>query len=194
MKATCIVGSARSNGSTAYLIDTIARGMRAAGAEVQKYCIGQANIRYCLGCKKCYTDGLCAQKDDVHKIVSDILESDWVVIAAPSYWADVPGQLKTFFDRNTPYGDTNPNRVLRADKPIKGIAIAVRAGVRPQENELILNAIQHYYGHLGIETVKRISVCETDSLEDLLTKHPDVIEEVYELGKNIAYKGERNEP
>ena len=70
----------------------------------------------------------------------------------------------------------------------------MRAGVRPQENELILNAIQHYYGHLGIETVKRISVCETDSLEDLLTKHPDVIEEVYELGKNIAYKGEHNEP
>ena len=58
MKATCIVGSARSTGSTAYLIDTITRGMREAGAEVQKYCIGQANIRYCLGCKKCYTDGL----------------------------------------------------------------------------------------------------------------------------------------
>lgn len=194
MKATCIVGSARSTGSTAYLIDTMAKGLREAGVNVQKYYIGEANIRYCFGCKKCYTDGLCVQKDDVHKIVSDILESDWVVIAAPSYWADVPGQLKTFFDRNTPYGDTNPNRVLRADNPIKGIAIAVRAGVRPQENELILNAIQHYYGHLGIETVKRISVCETDSLEDLLTKHPDVIEEVYELGKNIAYKGEHNEP
>ena len=186
MKATCIVGSARSNGSTAYLIDTFARGMHEAGADVQKYCIGQANIRYCLGCKKCYTDGLCVQKDDVHKIVSDILESDCVVIAAPSYWADVPGQLKTFFDRNTPYGDTNPNRILRADKPIKGIAIAVRAGVRPQENELILNSIQHYFGHLGIETVKRISVCETDTLEDLLTKHQDVIEEVYELGQNIV--------
>ena len=186
MKATCIVGSARSTGSTAYLIDTMAKGLREAGVNVQKYCIGEANIQYCLGCKKCYTDGLCVQKDDVHKIVSDILDSDFVVMAAPSYWADVPGQLKTFFDRNTPYGDTNPNRVLRADKPIKGIAIAVRAGVRPQENELILNAIQHYYGHLGIETVKRISVCETDTLDDLLTKHQDVIEEVYELGNNIA--------
>ena len=194
MKATCIVGSARSNGSTAYLIDTFARGMHEAGADVQKYCIGQANIRYCLGCKKCYTDGLCVQKDDVHKIVSDILESDCVVIAAPSYWADVPGQLKTFFDRNTPYGDTNPNRILRAEKPIKGIAIAVRAGVRPQENELILNSIQHYFGHLGIETVKRISVCETDTLDDLLAKHQDVIAQVYELGKNIACKGDCHEP
>ena len=48
-----------------------------------------------------------------------------------------------------------------------------------------MNSIEHYYGHLGIETVKRISVCETDSLEDLLTKHTDKIKEVLELGKSI---------
>lgn len=186
MKATCIVGSARSNGSTAYLIDTIADGMREAGVSVVKYCIGEENIRYCLGCKKCYNDGVCVHRDAVSRIVSDILTSDYVVIAAPSYWADVPGQLKTFFDRNTPYGDTNPNRIMKAEKPIKGIAIAVRAGVHQQENELILNSISHYYGHLGIETVKRISICETDTLRDLLTKHQAVIEELYQLGKNIA--------
>jgi len=186
MKATCIVGSARANGSTAFLVDSMAKGLNEAGAEVRKYCIGEADIAYCFGCKKCYRDGHCVQKDDVEQIVKDILASDVVVIAAPSYWADVPGQLKTFFDRNTPYGDTNPNRALKADKPIKGVAIAVRAGVRRQENEGILNSIAHYYGHLGIDCVKRISVCETDTPADLQEKHPDVIREVYELGKNIG--------
>ncbi|MGN0976854.1 MAG: flavodoxin family protein [Faecousia sp.] len=185
MKATCIVGSARSHGSTAYLIDTIIQGMQETGITTKKYCIGEETIHYCLGCKKCYSDGLCVQKDDVHKIVSDILDSDYVVMAAPSYWADVPGQLKTFFDRNTPYGDTNPNRLLQAQKEIKGVAIALRAGVRQQENKLILNAIQHYFGHLGIDTVKRISICETDSLDDLLEKHQKEIAEVYELGKKL---------
>lgn len=186
MKATCIVGSARSNGSTAYLIDTIADGMHEAGIAVMKYCIGEENIRYCLGCKKCCIDGVCMHQDNVRQIVSDIITSDYVVIAAPSYWADVPGQLKTFFDRNTPYGDTNPNRILKAEKPIKGIAIAVRAGVRQQENERILNSISHYYGHLGIETVKRISICETETLEDLKAKHQNIIDEIYRLGKNIT--------
>lgn len=184
-KVTCIVGSARSNGSCAYLIDTFIEGMKEKNVSVSKYCISEANIQYCCGCKQCYEDGNCVFEDDVRKIVSDIVSSDIVVIAAPSYWADVPGQLKTFFDRNTPYGDTNMNRNLKAEKAIKGIAIAVRAGVREAENELILNSIEHYYGHLGIETVKRISVCETDSLEDLLTKHNDKIEEVRELGKSI---------
>ena len=185
MKITCIVGSARSNGSTNYLIDTFIRGAAETNADIQKYRIGEANIKFCLGCKECYIDGKCVHNDDVHRIVYDILTSDYVVIAAPSYWADVPGQLKTFFDRNTPYGDTNPNRILQAQKPIKGIAIAVRAGVRKQENEIILNSIEHYYGHLGIEPIVRISICETDTLDDLLQKHQKEIAEIYELGKGI---------
>ena len=185
-KAVCIVGSARSNGSTAYLVDTMMRGMWESGIETEKFCVGEMNIRFCRGCKQCYVDGKCVQSDDVEMLVQKIVQADYVVIAAPSYWADVPGQLKTFFDRNTPYGDTNPNRILKAEKPIKGIAIAVRAGVRQAENELILNAIEHYYGHLGIQTVKRISIRETDTLDDLLAKHQVEIAEVYELGKHIT--------
>ena len=186
LKVTCVVGSARDNGSTSYLIDAFIKGVNEENAEVKKYCIGNMNIKYCHGCKKCYMDGECVQDDDVKAIVSDIISSDYVVMAAPSYWADVPGQLKTFFDRNTPYGDTNPNRIIKADKPIKGIAIAVRAGIREQENELILNAIEHYFGHLGIETVKRISICETDTLDDLLKKHQDKIKEIRKLGERIT--------
>lgn len=187
MKATCIVGSARSNGSCARLIDALIKGMREDGIAVNRHCIGDASIHYCLGCKKCYKDGICIQKedDDVHAIVLDILHSDLVAIAAPSYWADVPGQLKVFFDRNTPYGDTNPNRVWTAGKPIKGIAIAVRAGTHSEENELILNAIQHYYGHLGIQTVKRFSICGVDTPDDLTRLHPDMINELYLVGKSI---------
>lgn len=186
LKATCIVGSARSNGSCAYLADTIIKGMNESDISAKKYCIGEMKIQYCLGCKKCYIDGKCVQEDDVETIVSDILSSDFVIIIAPSYWADIPGQLKTFFDRTTPFGDTNPKRILAAEKPIKGIAIAVRAGVREAENELILNSIEHYFGHLGIKTIRRISICQTDSLTDLLVKHKEKIEEIYQLGKQLS--------
>lgn len=186
MKATCIIGSARDNGSCAFLIDSLIKGMGEGGITAVKYCVGNADLHYCKGCKKCYTDGRCVQNDDVQKIVEDILTSDFVAIAAPSYWADIPAQLKTLFDRTTPYGDTNPNRILKANKPIKGIAIAVRAGVREQENELILNAIEHYYGHLGIETVKRISITQTDKLEDLLSNHNSDIEQILQLGKSLC--------
>ena len=65
MKAVCIIGSPRENGS--------------------------------------YIDGKCIQNDDVEQMVISILTADLVLIVTPSYWGDVTGQLKTFFDRNTPY-------------------------------------------------------------------------------------------
>ncbi len=186
MKVTCIVGSPNSKGSCAYLVDTLINGINDASAIIKKYCVGEIKINYCYGCKRCYENGECVQKDDVKNVVQDILSSDYVVIAAPSWWADVPAQLKTLFDRTTPYGDTNPKRKYKTDSPIKGIAIAVRAGVRERENQLILNAIAHYFGHLGIKTVKSISVCQTDKLNDLLEKHTAEIQQVYELGKEIG--------
>lgn len=186
MKVTCIVGSPNSKGSCAYLVDTLINGIENPSVNIKKYFISEIAMNYCYGCKKCYENGECVQNDEVKNVVLDILSSDYVVIAAPSWWADVPAQLKTLFDRTTPYGDTNPNRKYRADKSVKGIAIAVRAGVREQENELILNAISHYFGHLGIETVERISICQTNSLSDLLGKHKAEIRQVFELGKVIG--------
>ncbi len=186
LKVTCIVGSSNSNGSSAYLVNTLVKGINNPAVEVKKYCVSDIKMNYCYGCKKCYDNGECVQNDEVKKVVLDILSSDYVVIVAPSWWADVPAQLKTLFDRTTPYGDTNPKRKYKAEKPIKGIAIAVRAGVREAENELILNSIQHYFGHLGIETVERISICQTDTLNDLLEKHQKEIAKVCELGKHIG--------
>ncbi len=185
MKAVCIVGSPRSKGSCAYLIDTMIKGMEEAGIEAEKFSLGEMDIQYCRGCKQCYQARKCVIRDDSQKILSAVLNADFTVICAPSYWADVPGQLKVLFDRSTPYGDTNPNRYPTEAGRRKGIAIAVRAGTRPQENEGILDSIQHYFGHLGIETVKRLSLCENDSLEDLKTKHQEFIKEVFFLGRNL---------
>lgn len=168
MKAVLINGSARNNGSCSYLLDKLKTAFEMNSFNVKKYNISDMNINYCFGCKKCYFDGRCVQNDDVEIIVSDILSSDYVVIAAPSYWADVPGQLKTFFDRNTPFGDTNKKRIMKAEKEIKGVGIAVRAGKSERENEIILDFIDHYYGHLGIKPIKRFSITNTDRLDDLL--------------------------
>ncbi|MDE6069195.1 MAG: NAD(P)H-dependent oxidoreductase, partial [Treponemataceae bacterium] len=75
MKATCINGSARNNGSCAHLIESFISGVKEKNknAEVVKYCVGDADLHFCKGCKKCYIDGECVQDDDVKKIVGDIL-------------------------------------------------------------------------------------------------------------------------
>lgn len=185
MKVTCIIGSARNNGSSAYLTQRFIDGLNGR-AEVKKYCVGDMNIGFCKGCKSCYVTGVCVQNDDVKGAVEDIMSSDYVFMVAPSYWAGVPGQLKTFFDRTTPYGDTNPKRIVCPKEGAKGIAVAVRAGTREAENALILDSIEHYFGHLGIQTVKRISILQTDTLDDLLQKHGEEIEQIFLLGQSVV--------
>ena len=185
IKVTCIVGSARNDGSCAYLTDAFIKGLNAK-AQIKKYCVGDIVIAFCKGCKSCYQTGECVTSDDVQTVVSNIMTSDYVFMAAPSYWAGVPAQLKALFDRTTPYGDTNPKRIIKPKDGIKGIAVAVRAGTLQAENELILNSIEHYFGHLGIQTIKTISVLQTDTLSDLLEKNEKIIAEVTRLGEDIA--------
>ncbi len=185
MKAVCIIGSPRNNGSTAYLVDKVITGMRECNIDVTRFCLGDCNINYCYGCKKCYDKGgQCVQNDDISIIMKEIFEADIVLIASPSYWGDITGQLKVFFDRNTPYCDTNANRqIVPSGK--KGISIAVRAGKTERENIHIMESIEHYFGHLGIEPIARLSVNQTDTISDLLTEHQDEIEQAYQLGKNV---------
>lgn len=184
MKAVLINGSARADGSCSFLLNKMKDAFDKNEFEVKKYNISNMKISYCLGCKKCYSDGKCIQNDDVEMIVKDILSADYVVIATPSYWADVPAQLKTFFDRNTPFGDTNSKRILKTEKEIKGIGISVRAGKTEKENEVILDFIDHYYGHLGISPIKRFSVTKVDELDVLLTQK-NVIDEIYNFALQI---------
>ena len=59
--------SARNNGSTAYLTDRFIDGLD-GGAVVKKYCVGDINLKFCIGCKHCYVDGNCIHNNDVKEI------------------------------------------------------------------------------------------------------------------------------
>lgn len=184
MRALCIIGSPKNNGSTAYIVDQIIEGMEECGIETKRYCLGQQKINYCFGCKKCYENGKCVQHDDMDIIIEDLKEADIVVIGTPDYWGDVTGQLKVFFDRNTPYANTNDNRISMQKKRY-GISISIREGKTERENISIINSIEHYFGHMEIVPIGRITVTQTSMLDDLITNHQKEIQDAYELGKNV---------
>ncbi len=88
-----------------------------------------------------------------------------------------------FFDRNTPYCDTNENRI-RVPTGKKGISVAIRAGQTDRENLHIIESIEHYYGHLGIDPIGSLSICGIEPIEDLYRRREE-LDKAYELGKNI---------
>lgn len=186
MKALCIIGSPRENGCTAFITKNIAQGMIDTGIEVKSYVLGTQNIKYCKGCKTCYKTRKCIQRDDMDQIIKDIFEADIVLIASPSYWGDVSGQLKVFFDRCTPLCNTGEGGTS-VPKGKVGISVAIRAGQRQEENLHLINCIEHYFGHLEIKPIERYMIERIDDVSDFENRNEEV-EKAYLCGRSILEK------
>ena len=104
----------------------------------------------------------------MESVLAKIEECDALVIAAPSWWADIPGQFKVFIDRCTPYGVTDPASQSFYFRPRKKCyAVALRAGTRPVECEHIIECIAHWCGHMGIEMVDSLYFCGINGPKDI---------------------------
>jgi len=102
-KVLGILGSPRKNGNTARLLKEVLRAAESAGNQVKLVNLYELNIKYCLGCMSCRSQGGCAIKDDIVSLANEIISSDVVVLSAPTYWANVPAIVKNMFDRMAGY-------------------------------------------------------------------------------------------
>jgi multimeric flavodoxin WrbA len=184
MKALCIIGSPREKGSTAFIVDRVIEGMVERGVDVKRYGLGALKIRYCQGCHACEETRRCAQRDDMDLVIQDLLEADIVLVASPSYWGDVTGQLKVFIDRCTPLCDAKTGETPVPPGKV-GVAVAIRAGQSVTENQHIVDTIAHFFGHLGIELVGAYTLEGVEQPADLEGRAEE-IREAYELGLRVA--------
>jgi multimeric flavodoxin WrbA len=181
VKVVCIIGSPREKGSTAFVVDQIIGGVQAQGARVIRHALGSLSIGYCQGCRTCEQTGRCVQRDDMDRVIADLLAADVVLVASPSYWGDVTGQLKVFIDRSLPLCNAQTGTTPVPPGKV-GVAVAIRAGSRKAENQHIVDTIEHYFGHLGIEPVARFTAEGIEAVSDLSETQ---IAEARQLGRTI---------
>ncbi len=173
MKVLILNGGPKKNGATAKVTEIISEQL--SKKQIVKYiCLGDKIINYCFGCKACHINGECCQEDDIVSIVQSILSADVVLTVVPSYWAEVPGQMKVFIDRCTPYSNTNPNRIEILHKTL-GYTIALRTGPNPAECEGIIKSINHYYGHMEIEQKGSAYFCGVNDKEDIDKQRDSIV-------------------
>ena len=97
--ALAILGSPHKAGICAAMLDRAVSEAEKAGWTVSKIHLYEKHLAYCTGCRACLSTGTCVQKDDIQEIVSLLRKSDVVLLAAPTYWANVPAPAKNLFDR-----------------------------------------------------------------------------------------------
>ncbi len=95
--------SPRKHGVTTSLLRIIADEARAAGAEAEWVDVSNLFIKPCIGCLKCRPDKKCIlPKDDGHRMGELFEKCSGLVVGAPTYWGNMPGQLKILFERIVP--------------------------------------------------------------------------------------------
>ncbi len=109
-----ILGSPRTTGNVALLLDAALKGAAAAGADTEKFVLDQMNIRPCTGCGSCSKTGECVIRDDMDQIYAAYEKADEIILATPVYFGGVTAQAKAMFDRTQPLWA----RKYLLDKPI----------------------------------------------------------------------------
>lgn len=98
-KMLAILGSPFAEGRTAQMLEVAVAAAKQKGWQVDIIKLYEKNIAYCKGCQACVKSGSCVQQDDLHAIAEQLKACDIAVLAAPTYWANVPAVVKNLFDR-----------------------------------------------------------------------------------------------
>lgn len=162
------------NGASAEIIKLAAEYLDGAG-EVKSVCIDDYDIKFCKGCRACHKTAKCVQSDDTLKLMGEFDRADVIVCVSPSYWADVPGQFKSFIDRCTPWSNTHePHAAVGKGK--KGYAIVLQTGPNMRECERIIETIEHFYGHLEITPSGHLGLCSIEYKENVADRADEIRE------------------
>ncbi|NTU54395.1 MAG: flavodoxin family protein [Chlorobiaceae bacterium] len=103
MKVIAINGSPRPAGNTSIMLKTLFEVLTEEGIETELLQVGGTDIR---GCKACYAcikskNGHCSTTGDVFNDLFDkMVEADGIILASPTYFADITPELKALIDRS----------------------------------------------------------------------------------------------
>lgn len=102
MEVLAINGSARGGrGVTGWLLRALGEGLAAGGAKLEVLQADQLKVAPCAACLACMfkTPGVCAQRDDMDRVVEGLRQASLLVLAAPVYTDGYPAQVKAVLDR-----------------------------------------------------------------------------------------------
>jgi len=116
MKVVAFNGSARRDGNTAILVNTVFKELKKAKIETELFQLSGKKIRGCTACGKCFAnkDRQCIIKNDVvNECIKKMAEADGIILASPTYFADASTEMKALIDRAGYVARANGNMFRR---------------------------------------------------------------------------------
>lgn len=184
MKVVAFNGSPRKNGNTAILIRHVLDELEKEGIETETVQIGGRSVHGCIACMKCFEnkEKKCAIDNDiVNDCIEKMIEADGVILASPTYFADLTPEIKALIDR--------AGLVARADGGLFKYKVgAAVVAVRRAGSIHVFDSINHLFtatqmiipGSTGWNV--GIGLAEGD-----VEKDEEGIKAMHTLGQNMAW-------
>ena len=102
MKVVAFNGSARKNGNTAMMIGYMFEELHKEGIDTEMVQLAGEHPHGCIACYQCFKkkDGRCiVDVDCINGCVEKMVAADGIVLASPTYFADVSTEMKALIDR-----------------------------------------------------------------------------------------------
>jgi multimeric flavodoxin WrbA len=102
MKVVAFNGSPRKNGNTTILVEYVLHELQNEGIEIEHIRLAGKDIHGCRACYQCARnkDQRCSVKDDaLNEYIEKMLEAHGIILASPTYFADVSTEIKALIDR-----------------------------------------------------------------------------------------------
>lgn len=129
MKVVAFNGSARKDGNTAILIRQVFGELEKEGVGTEMVQLAGKKVHGCIACYKCWNnkDKHCAVTDDfVNECIDAMIGADGIILASPTYFADITAELKALVDRAGMTARANGDMFKR--KVGAAVIVARRAG------------------------------------------------------------------
>ncbi len=102
MQVVAFNGSARKNGNTAMMIGYLFAELEQEGISTEMVQLAGEHPHGCIACYQCFKrkDRRCVVDNDcINSCIEKMLAADAIVIASPTYFADISTETKALIDR-----------------------------------------------------------------------------------------------
>ena len=126
MKVLAINSSARKDGNTAILINTVLEELNKAGIETEMIQLAGNVIEPCKACWACGGQGNCVHRNDsFREVFEKMKEADGILLGSPVYSANVSANMQALLERAAVVADMNQGLFIHK---VGAAVAAVRRG------------------------------------------------------------------
>lgn len=182
MKVLGINGSARKDGNTAIMINTVFGELEKVGIETELIQLSGNVIEPCKACWACGGQSNCVHKKDIFREIFDkMVHADGIILGSPVYAANISANMQAFLERAAVVSDMN--RGLLKHKVGASVAAARRGGALNT-----VDAMNHFFllQDMFIVGSSYWSIAY-GRLPNEVMEDNEGVETMKNLGQNMAY-------